>query len=126
MEKGMSTEIAQHDREDRRQVDTAVRPGDGPVPRPPAEPRIGKRGRDGRRPDAAAWSTLAATGPTTGLEGAFAMPLPRPLRADPVERGAAKVPTLVTTKPGHDQADARSLAQTEQPRGTPLVNRRTE
>jgi hypothetical protein len=152
MEKGMSTEIAHHAREDRRHVDTAVRPGDGPVQRPSerwgsprsqlADELVSERlkTRGARPPNLESENegaterdltpqhggTVAGTGPTTGFEGAFAMPTPRPLPADPVERGAANVPTLVTTTTGHEPADARSLAQTEQPRGTPLVTRRTK
>jgi CheY-like chemotaxis protein len=53
------------------------------------------------------------------------MPLPLPLRADPVERGAATVPTVVTTQAG-DLVETLGLAQAEQPRGTPRVAGRTE
>jgi CheY-like chemotaxis protein len=72
-------------------------------------------------------TTVAAESPGT-IEGTFAMPLPLPLRADPVERGAANVPTptLVKKKAGSELVEARGLAQAEQQRGTPLVARRTE
>jgi hypothetical protein len=146
MEKGMSTEIAHHDREDRRHVDTAVRPGDGAVQRPfdrwgsprsqLADELVSERlkTRGARPPNlesenegaterdltAQHGGTVAATGPTTGFEGTSAMPLSRPLRADPVERGAANVPTLVTKKAGND-VEGRGLARAEQQPGTPLV-----
>jgi CheY-like chemotaxis protein len=71
--------------------------------------------------------TVASAGPGT-VEGVFEMPLPLPLRVDPVQRGAADVPTPtpVKKKAGDDLVDARGLAQAEQQRGTPLVARRTE
>jgi CheY-like chemotaxis protein len=71
--------------------------------------------------------TVAAASPDT-VEGAFATPLPLPQRADPVERGAANVPspTLVKKKAGSDLVEAVGLAQVGQQRGTPLVARRTE
>ena len=88
-----------------------------------------QRARDGTEVDPTPQSggTVAAASPGT-VEGAFAMPLPLPLRADPVERGAANVPTpmLVKKKAGSDLVEARGLAQAEQRRGTPLVARRTE
>jgi CheY-like chemotaxis protein len=70
--------------------------------------------------------TVAAGSPGTGVESAFALPLPLPLEADPVERGAANVPTLVTKKAGSDLVEARGLAHAEHQPGTPLVTRRTE
>jgi CheY-like chemotaxis protein len=71
--------------------------------------------------------TVAAAAPGT-VEGAFEMPLPLPLRVDPVQRGAADVPTptLVKKKAGNDLVEARGLARAEQQRGIPLVARRTE
>jgi hypothetical protein len=70
--------------------------------------------------------TIGAASPSTSVECAFAAQLPLPVWADPVERGAANVPTVVTTKAGHDLVEAGGLAQAEQPRGTPLVTGRTE
>jgi hypothetical protein len=151
MEKDMSTELALHDGDGRRPLDNAVRPGGGPADRPfdrwgspqgqSADELVSQRlnTRGARPPNLESehegaerdltpqdGGPVAAAGPTTGFEGALAMPLSRPRRADPVERGAANVPPLVTTKAGDNSADARSFAQTEQPRGMPLVTRRTE
>ena len=53
------------------------------------------------------------------------MPLPR--RTDPVERGAADEPTLVTEKAGHHRVgDARGLAQAQDQRGAASATERTE
>jgi hypothetical protein len=50
-----------------------------------------------------------------------------PLRADPVERGAANTPTVMTKKAGNDVVvDARGVARAEQQRSTPPVTGRTE
>ena len=52
---------------------------------------------------------------------------PSGLPADPVERGAANVPTVVTQKGGDDLGvEARPLAQAEPQRGTPPVTGLTE
>ena len=52
---------------------------------------------------------------------------PSGLPADPVERGAANVPTVVTQKGGDDLGvEARPLAQAEPRRGTPPVTGLTE
>jgi hypothetical protein len=52
---------------------------------------------------------------------------PSGLPADPVERGAANVPTVVTQKGGDDLGvEARPLAQAEPQRGTPSVTGLTE
>jgi hypothetical protein len=69
--------------------------------------------------------TVAEASPGTDIECALAVELPLPMRTDPVERGAANVPTLVTKKAGNDM-EGRGLAQAEQQRGTPLVTERTE
>jgi hypothetical protein len=63
---------------------------------------------------------------STGVESAFALELPLPLRADPVERGAANVPTLATKNAGNDLVEGTGLARAEQQRGAVLVNGRTE
>src|SRR5216684_7290154 len=68
--------------------------------------------------------TVAAASP--GTYAAFAIPLPLPLRADPVERGGANAPTLVKEKAGNDLGEARGLLQAEQQQGTSLVTRRTD
>jgi hypothetical protein len=65
--------------------------------------------------------TVAAASPGTGFEHVRS-----PLRADPVARGAANVPALVTRKAGTDLVEGRGLAQAEQQRGTPPVTGRTE
>jgi hypothetical protein len=87
-----------------------------------------QRARGGTRRDLTPQqgTTVAAASPSTGVECAFAVELALPLRADPVERGAANVPTVVTKQAGNDLVEARGLAQTEQQRGTPLVTGRTE
>jgi hypothetical protein len=70
--------------------------------------------------------TVAEASSGTGVESAFALELPLPLRANPVELGAANVPTLATNNAGNDLVEARGLAQAEQQRGAALVNGRTE
>jgi diguanylate cyclase (GGDEF)-like protein/PAS domain S-box-containing protein len=70
--------------------------------------------------------TVAEANSGTGVESTFALALPLPLRADPVERGAANVPTLATRNAGNDLVEAPGLAQAEQQRGATLVNGRTE
>jgi CheY-like chemotaxis protein len=70
--------------------------------------------------------TVAAASPGPGFESAFATPLPLPRQADPVERGAANVPTVVTKNAGNALVEAHGLAQAEQQRDTPFVTRRTE
>src|ERR1700730_10092905 len=66
--------------------------------------------------------TVADASSATGVESAFALELPLPLRANPVERGAANVPTLATRNAGNDLVEAPGLAQAEQQRGATLVN----
>jgi hypothetical protein len=85
------------------------------------------RGETERDQTAQHGGTVAAASPGVGFEGAFAVELPLPLPADPVERGAANVPTLVPRKAGNDLVgEARDLARAEQQRGTPPVTDVTE
>jgi hypothetical protein len=70
---------------------------------------------------------VIAASPGVGFECAFAVQLPLPVPADPVERGAANVPTLVPKNAGNDLlGDARDLGPAEQQRGTPPVTGPTE
>jgi hypothetical protein len=70
--------------------------------------------------------TVAEASSGTGVESASALELSLPLRANPVERYAANVPTLATKNAGNDLAEARGLAHAEQQRGAAPVNGRTE
>ena len=61
------------------------------------------------------------------LKTRIAAQWPSGLPADPVERGAGNVPTVVTQKGGDDLGvEARPLAQAEPQRGTPPVTGLTE
>ena len=71
--------------------------------------------------------TVAAASPGLGFEGAVAVQWPLPVPANPVERGAATVPTFVPKNAGNDLVvEARGLARAEQQRGTPPVTGPTE
>jgi hypothetical protein len=80
------------------------------------------RGETERDQTAQHGGNVAAASPGMGFEYAFTMQLPLPLPVDPVERGAAKVPTLVPKRAGDDLVvEARDLARAEQQGGTPPV-----
>jgi hypothetical protein len=88
-----------------------------------------KRARGETEPDVMAQhgGTVTAASPGTDFERAFAVELPLRPPADPVERGAGNVPTLVPKTAGNDLVGkGRDLARGEQQRDTPPVTGPTE
>jgi hypothetical protein len=86
-----------------------------------------KRAQGETERDLVAQQGVTAASPGVGFEGAFAVQLPLPAPADPVERGAANVPTLVPKNAGNELVvEAPDLAGAEPSRDTPLVTWRTE